>query len=55
MQDTGVLISHLASFLILFTSELINKAHWIVRAVKVRNSPLCSSVLLCSVQPALLA
>lgn len=27
MQDMGVLISHLASFLIVFASELINKVH----------------------------
>ena len=49
-QDKDVLISHLSSFLILFMSELMNNVpHWVVRAVKVRSSPLvCSSVLFCS-------
>lgn len=38
MQNKGVLISHLCTFLILFMSELMNKVpHGVTRAVKVRN------------------
>lgn len=43
--DKDVLISHLSSFLILFMSELMNKApHCVVMAGKVRNSPLVAAV-----------
>lgn len=55
MPDKNVLISLLSFFLILFMPELMNKACWVVRAVKARNSLLvCSSVMFCSVQPTLL-